>query len=288
MYVKTILAAVVVWLLCISGLQAGALEDGSAALAQKDYAKAHTLLLPLARHGNILAQYNIGVMYAQGLGVQKNEKEAVGWYLKAAEQGEPDAQSNLALMYEFGRGIATDYKKAMEWYLKAASQGHALAQHNIGSLYFNGHGVTKDHKETVKWYTKAAEQGLPLAQNALGAMYVKGFGVEKDPNQGLEWILKAAKQGWPDAQKNVFSIYLSEAKQGNAGAMHNVAYMCLNEWAGKQDPNKCIRWYELAAKKGFAESAPALSQIYEKGLFGIKIAAEKAHYWKQQTKSNNP
>lgn len=277
--------AVSICLLCLSVIAfAGALEEGNAALERKDYKKAHSLLLPLAEQGNAFAQFNIGVMYAQGLGLERNDQKAVNWYQRAAEQGEADAQTNLAHMLETGRGIEKDYKKAMQWYLKAAAKRNAMAQHNIGSLYFNGYGVSKDDKKAVEWYSKAAEQGLPLAQNALGAMYVKGWGAEKDPNKGLEWILKAAKQGFPDAQKNAFSIYHNEAKQGNVGAMHNTAYMCLNEWAGKQDSNECIRWYEMAAKNGFAASTSALSQIYEKGLFGIKPDADKANYWKQQVK----
>ena len=101
----------------------GALEDGSAALEQKDYKKAFSLLLPVAKEGNSFAQYNIALMYAQGLGVEKNEEEAVKWYRKAAEQNDPDAQTNLGLMYAQGRGIARDYQEAMKWYVKAAEKG---------------------------------------------------------------------------------------------------------------------------------------------------------------------
>ncbi|MSR43556.1 MAG: hypothetical protein EXS19_05920, partial [Pedosphaera sp.] len=37
--------------------------------------------------GDASAQYNLGVMYANGLGVPKDEVEAVKWYRKAADQG---------------------------------------------------------------------------------------------------------------------------------------------------------------------------------------------------------
>jgi TPR repeat protein len=43
-----------------------------------------------------VAQYNLGVMYAEGRGVEKNEHEAVEWFRKAAEQGGPAAQNKLA------------------------------------------------------------------------------------------------------------------------------------------------------------------------------------------------
>lgn len=260
----------------------GPLEEGSAAIQQKDYKKAFSLLLPIAKEGNAFAQYNVGVMYAQGVGVEKNEKEATQWYRKAADQGDSDAQSNLALMYETGRGFEKDYQKAMEWYLKAATQGNAMAQQNIGSLYLNGYGVKKDDKKAFEWYSKAASQGLPLAQNSLGGMYVKGWGIEKDVNKGLEWIMKAAEQGLPIARENAFNIYYYDAKQGNPEAMHNVATMCLQGWAGEQNPLDCISWYEKAAKKGIDASRNSLAKGYENGLFGIPVDKQKAQYWKSQ------
>ena len=264
---------------------AGQLEDGSAALEKKQYKKAHALLLPLAKKGNAAAQFNIAVMYAKGLGVTKNDVEAVKWYQKAAEQGDADAQANLGLMYEKGRGVKQDYKKAMKWYRASAKQGSGIGQNNVAGLYFNGRGVKKNDKKAIEWYRKAAKQGYALAQNSLGGMYVKGWGVKKDVNKGLEWMMKAAKQGLPVAQKNVFSLYYEDAKQGNAGAMHNVAYMCFNGWIGKQDPQKCLFWYEKAGDKGFEPSKKALAEIYEQGLFGIPKNRKKARYWTKQRKS---
>lgn len=37
--------------------------------------------------GLALAQHNLGVFYAEGRGVPRNDAEAVVWYRKAAEQG---------------------------------------------------------------------------------------------------------------------------------------------------------------------------------------------------------
>jgi hypothetical protein len=41
------------------------------------------------------AQYNLGVMYEKGQGVQKDEKKAIAWFEKAAEQGNKDALNKL-------------------------------------------------------------------------------------------------------------------------------------------------------------------------------------------------
>ena len=52
-----------------------------------------------------------------------NYKKAFEWYKKAAKQGFAKAQYNLGIMYQNGQGVDVNYKKAFEWYEKAAEQG---------------------------------------------------------------------------------------------------------------------------------------------------------------------
>jgi len=261
------------------------LEDGKAAFLKGEYQKAYALLLPLADIGDTFAQTNIGYMLSQGLGVEKNEKEAIKWYEKAALKGDSNAQFNIGSMCETGRGIEQNYEKALEWYSKSAEQGNAFAQANLGSLYYNGNGVKVNYEKALYWYSKSAAQGYSLAQNFLGVMYVNGVGVKKDLDKGYKWILKAAEQGLGVAQENAYAICYEAVQDDNIGAMHNLAYMCLNGWAGKQDPNKCLKLLEMAAEKGFAPSAIALAQIYKEGKFGIITDQGKASYWKEKAKN---
>ncbi|HAQ69538.1 MAG TPA: hypothetical protein DCR48_01050, partial [Flavobacteriales bacterium] len=108
-----------------------------------------------AEQGIAESQYNLGVMYGNGLGVPKDDAVAVKWYTKAAEQGLARAQYNLAVKYDNGTGVPEDDAVAVKWYTKAAEQGHAKAQYNLGLMYGNGLGVPKDDAVAVKWYTKA-------------------------------------------------------------------------------------------------------------------------------------
>jgi uncharacterized protein len=260
------------------------LEDGKAAFLRKEYQRAYALLYPLAEGGDAFAQTNIGYMLSQGLGIGKNEKEAIKWYEKAALKGDSNAQFNIGSMCETGRGIEQSYEKALAWYTKSAEQGNAFAQANLGSLYYNGNGVKVNYQKAIFWYSKSAEQGYSLAQNFLGLMYIKGLGVKKDLDKGYKWILKAAEQGLGVAQENAYAICYEAVQNDNIGAMHNLAYMCLNGWAGKQDPNMCVKLLEMAAEKGFAPSANALAQIYKEGTYGIAIDQAKASYWKENAK----
>ncbi|MBB3149873.1 hypothetical protein FHS21_006330 [Phyllobacterium trifolii] len=63
------------------------LEREGAALVAKNYSEAMSLLLPLAGEGVAGAELGVGYIYANGLGVQKDNMSAVGFYRRAAEQG---------------------------------------------------------------------------------------------------------------------------------------------------------------------------------------------------------
>ena len=55
--------------------------------------------LKAAEQGNATAQFNLGVMYGNGYGVEKNCWEASQWYTKAAEQGYPNAKERASEMF---------------------------------------------------------------------------------------------------------------------------------------------------------------------------------------------
>lgn len=52
----------------------------------------------------------------------------------AAGQGDVHAQYNLGLMYANGTGVPQDYNEAAKWFRLAAEQGHASAQYNLHAI----------------------------------------------------------------------------------------------------------------------------------------------------------
>ena len=119
-------------------------EFGIAAYKANDLPLAYKEFLEAAKEGHADSQFNVALMYEQGIGVGKDEKEAVLWYGKAASQGNAAAQFNLGVLYENGRGTKIDFAKANEWYRKASAQGDALAIGNLGMLYVRGQGVKEN------------------------------------------------------------------------------------------------------------------------------------------------
>jgi hypothetical protein len=94
---------------------AGPLQAGIAAYNRHDYPTAARLLLPLAQHGNPMAQTYVGFMFANGRGLPQNYVAAADWYRAASEQGVPVAQFQLGMMYDKGHGVPQDYVLAYKW-----------------------------------------------------------------------------------------------------------------------------------------------------------------------------
>jgi len=88
------------------------------------YTAAYEALWPAARSGNAEAEELIGVLYALGLGVERDDERAFEWYLRASMKGHPGAQSGVGWYYEVGRGVpAPDLVRAYMWYTLSAIGG---------------------------------------------------------------------------------------------------------------------------------------------------------------------
>lgn len=155
--------ACLVGLILLAPPVAAADSAGTAAYKRGDYVTAAREWRGIADQGNFYIQYNLGIMYSKGLGVQQDYAAAVSWYRKAADQGYAEAQFNLGAMYSEGQGIPQDYVAAVNWYRKAADQGKSEAQSNLGVMYAEGKGVPQDYIQAHKWYNLAAATGLKAA-----------------------------------------------------------------------------------------------------------------------------
>ena len=91
---------------CLFGVaSAGPFEDGVVAQQHGDYVTAMRLWRPLADAGSPIAQYDVGMLYAYGLGVPRDLTASAAWYRRAAESGVAEAQANLGAAYANGWGV---------------------------------------------------------------------------------------------------------------------------------------------------------------------------------------
>lgn len=111
------------------------LEQARDLMESNQFEEARLALLPLARAGNADAEELIGVMYALGLGVERDDERAFEWYLRSSLKGHPGAQSGIGWYYEVGRGMpAPDLVRGYMWYVLSAIGGDpdaAISQEEI-------------------------------------------------------------------------------------------------------------------------------------------------------------
>jgi TPR repeat protein len=76
-----------------AALRAARLGSGAASAAW---------LIPLAEQGNTAAQYALGLIYANGEGVEPDYPKAVRWFDLASRRGHVEARRHLVFMREMG------------------------------------------------------------------------------------------------------------------------------------------------------------------------------------------
>lgn len=109
-------------------------EKGLEAARQDDFATALQEWLPLAEQGDPRSQVQLGLMYANGVGVTQDDREAVKWYRLASERGDAYAHFCMGVMYEYGRGVTQDYVYAYMGFNIAAANGYKNAKNHRDAL----------------------------------------------------------------------------------------------------------------------------------------------------------
>lgn len=263
-------------------------------LRVKDYRKSAEKYRKEAKQGNAVAHYILGIYYAWGQGVIRDQTLAIARWEKAAERGHAAAQKQLGLCYQNGWGVEKKPDKAIKWLRKAAKAGSPVAQVSLGDHYRSADNG-KDHRLSAYWYLQAANQGYGAAQERLGYNYQLGEGVEKDLQKAAYCYKKAAQSGYPNAQNNVGLCYqqgwgvtkdLDKAadwykKAGNRGhvrAQNSLGYFYQKGWGIDRNLGKAVKWYSKAAQQGLAQAQNNLGVCYQRG-WGVKQDNARAVTW---------
>ena len=141
-------------------------EKGLDAYKAGDHETALQDWRPLADQGHAEAQYELGIMYAKGLGVTEDDAAALRWFRRAADQGNAQTEFFIGWMYVNGEGVAQDHAESLRWYRRAAGRGHAPAQIKLGNMYGFGEGTARDDVLSHMWYSIAAANGSDFGEGA--------------------------------------------------------------------------------------------------------------------------
>ena len=183
--------------------------------------------------------------YRIGLALDKRglHKLARPVYLHAAQHGDGRAQVNLGALYQDGKGGRTDYQAALHWYGQAARQELPLANYNLGVMHLEGLGTPASHKRAAEFFLRAALKGDLISAYNLGQTLLEGRGDQpRDTEGGLRWLRFAADRG------DLLAMFALGWRH-EEGAQVPAA------------PAEAMRWYGLAASRGYPDAQVALVRM---------------------------
>lgn len=112
----------------------------------------------------------LGVMYAQGMGVGRDEARAVELQEGACKGGVSTACLHVAYAYEGGRGVGANPVKMIDFYELACGEGATEGCQRAGAAYAKGEGVPKDPARARRSYERGCKEGSREACDELGKL----------------------------------------------------------------------------------------------------------------------
>lgn len=147
-----------------------------------DQAAEFRLYSQAAEAGNILAAYNLGVAYRDGLGTSPDAGKAIYWFEFAAAHGDDTAAFNLGAIYDEGKLVSEDNQMAIAWYDVAAKRGNKDAMINLGLMYEAGEGIAANPQKAAELYAQAAALGDKFGAQKLEEMQTAGVSPQPSPD----------------------------------------------------------------------------------------------------------
>ena len=187
-------------------------------------------------------EFHLGECYYEGIGVEQNLEKAVTCYKRALAHGSMEAADALGTMAVLGEGMPADEKAAFTYFRTAVKGGYIASLYKLGDCYYYGRGTAQDFGRARDLFEKAWDNGDKAAAVRMGTIYLSGLGVEQDSRKAVDWFTQSAESGDPDG-----IFYLGECT-----------------WYGEgmaEDKKKAISLYVDAAEGGQEQAMTRLGQI---------------------------
>ncbi len=189
-----------------------------AALLPATHVSSLDQLTARARAGDPAAELQVGLRYLNA--PPKDAAAAFHWITLAAIHGQPVAQYLLGTLYAQGSGTSADPAKALQWYEAAALQGNRKAMHALAISYAEGLGTQKSPSESVRWFSRAASFGYVDSEFNLAVLYERGAGVPQSLLDAYKWYAVAGRQGDAEAKLRIEALRTQLNGDDLAAAQH--------------------------------------------------------------------
>jgi TPR repeat protein len=229
---------------------------GYAEFKMAHYATARRIWEALDERNFGEAAFNLGLLYEDGLGVEKNIDRALSYYRRGAANGSAKAVFRVGIVYWLGTpdipkneiegrrylslAAAGGDQEAARYLKEAASPGSATSDAVIGADRAMAEGRPAD---AIRLLTEAADAGVARAQTRLAWHYETGRAVERNLEKAAYWFQRAA-QG------------------GDGEAMYALSVMLATGAGQVRNPALAESWLQKSAGTGYPSAVNDLRARY--------------------------
>ena len=270
------------------------LQSSSEAEIQKNKEQAFILMKKSAERKNAFAYYELGNMYAHGIGTNIDQdasdsayKQAYSLFCEMTRKATDDS-----ILYRVGKmtldGIGTtkSVEKAIDWFKKAADLGNENAQYSLAKIYIEEKDFEKVNS-AIKMLEKLAENNNMMAEYTLGSIYADYESQYYDLEKAIGYLERSAEQDNQFAEYKLGVIYADpegqhydlekaisyleqSVKQDNQFAEYKLGVIYADPEGQYYDLEKAISYLEQSAKQD--------NQFAEYKLGVIYADPERQHY----------
>ena len=214
--------------------------------------------------GDTTALSRLSYLYAHGLGVARDEAEALRLALEGAHRGDGYSRVYVGMAL-----VDEDMDEARSWLLKAAEDGYTPAYVHLAHTFRSALADAPDPDEAKRWFEAAAREGSVAAALALAYMYRDGEFGEPDGKEAARRFSILADNGSPHAKAALAHLHLVGEEV-------------------ERDVDRAFALYREAANQGVAEAFAALGYLYETGTGTDADLADAESWYRRGAEQDDP
>jgi TPR repeat protein len=238
---------------------------------EKDLARAAELYRQACEAGNGEGCARIAGLYYNGEAVDKDLALAADFYRRGCDAGEGRACAWLGYLYENGQGVQVDLARATDLYGQGCAAADAWSCNQLGNFHRLGRGVEKDLARAASFYQLACQHGNMAGCGSLAILYQTGQGIETDLDRALELFIQACDGKEPVSCNNLGVVYRDGAgvEQDQASATARFEQAC--------DGHNMEGCYNLGMLyrdgKGVEQDQAKAASLFEQACQGAEMRA---------------
>lgn len=252
----------------------------------KSHSEEVKSLITRAKTGDCEAQCLLAGHYLEGVeGLERSPAEALKWFTQAAAKDDVQAQYFLGKMYLDGLGVPQDDVEAYRWFSVAANNRYIytrdeygtytamalnleknqyieLAEERLAALRatMDDEQITAARRDIDQWYAAKADNGDPDAQVWLADKYFSGENFPQDYVKAYQWY-KIAQNSFYFIKNHGCDQTLAASANAHLKLVEDKLQKLeksIDLAQMKQGSVLLANWYKKAAKRGVASAERAM------------------------------